>query len=126
MNGAVAAAVALGGAVGALGRHLAVQAIVGLTGRGFPYGTLTVNVCGCLAMGLALALGIERGLLAEPWRAGLIVGVLGGFTTFSAFSAETLVLFETGRAGAALANLGLSAGLCLVAVWAGATLGRAL
>lgn len=124
MNPAVGVAVALGGAVGALGRYLAVQALTGALGRTFPYATLTVNVVGCLVMGLALALGIERGLLAEPWRAGLIIGVLGGFTTFSAFSAETLVLFESGRTAAAMAYVALSTGLCLLAVWVGAALGR--
>lgn len=125
MSPAIGIAVALGGAVGALGRYLAVQALAGSLGRTFPYATLAVNVGGCLVMGLALAVGIERGLLTEPWRAGLIVGVLGGFTTFSAFSAETLVLFESGRTGAALAYVALSTGLCLLAVWVGAALVRA-
>ncbi len=119
MNGAVLAAVALGGALGSVARYLAVNGLATWLGRAFPYGTLTVNVVGSFLMGLALALLVQRGLLGEPWRAGLMVGVLGGFTTFSAFAGETLLLAQQ-RPAAALLNIGLHLALCLLAVWAGA------
>jgi len=118
VNGAVLAAVALGGALGSVARHLAVNGLAAWLGRAFPYGTLAVNVSGCFLMGLALSLLVQRGLLGEPWRAGLMVGVLGGFTTFSAFAGETLLLAQQ-RPTAALLNIGLHLALCLLAVWAG-------
>jgi CrcB protein len=119
VNGAVLAAVAIGGAIGSVARYLAVNGIAAALGRAFPYGTLTVNVVGSFLMGVALALLVQRGLLGEPWRAGLMAGVLGGFTTFSAFAGETLVLAQQRPAAAAL-NIGLHLTLCLAAVWAGA------
>ncbi|MDD3650860.1 MAG: fluoride efflux transporter CrcB [Immundisolibacter sp.] len=115
------AAVALGGALGSIARYLAVTGIAAALGRAFPYGTLTVNVAGSFLMGVALTLLVQRGLLGEPWRAGLMSGVLGGFTTFSAFAGETLVLAQQRPAAAAL-NVGLHLALCLAAVWAGARL----
>ena len=121
MNGGVLTAVAIGGAVGSIARYLAVTGIAAALGRAFPYGTLTVNVAGSFLMGVALALLVQRGLLGEPWRAGLMTGVLGGFTTFSAFAGETLVLAQQRPAAAAL-NVGLHLTLCLAAVWAGARL----
>ena len=121
MNGAVLAAVAIGGALGSIARYLAVTGMAAWLGRAFPYGTLTVNVLGSFLMGAALALLVQRGLLGEPWRAGLMTGVLGGFTTFSAFAGETLVLAQQRPAAAAL-NVGLHLTLCLAAVWTGARL----
>jgi CrcB protein len=121
VNGGVLTAVAIGGAIGSIARYLAVTGIAAALGRAFPYGTLTVNVAGSFLMGVALALLVQRGLLGEPWRAGLMTGVLGGFTTFSAFAGETLVLAQQRPAAAAL-NVGLHLTLCLAAVWAGARL----
>ena len=118
MNGGVLAAVALGGALGSVTRYLAVNGLAAWLGRAFPYGTLAVNVVGSFLMGLALALLVQRGLLGEPWRAGLMAGVLGGFTTFSAFAGETLLLAQQ-RPAAALLNIALHLALCLLAVWAG-------
>ncbi|MFZ5492607.1 MAG: fluoride efflux transporter CrcB [Pseudomonadota bacterium] len=119
MNGAMLAAVAAGGALGSAARYLAVNGLAVWLGRAFPYGTLAVNVAGSFLMGLALTLLMQRGLLGEPWRAGLMAGVLGGFTTFSAFAGETLVLAQQ-RPAAAVLNIGLHLALCLAAVWAGA------
>lgn len=119
MNGAVLAAVAAGGALGSVARYLAVNGLAVWLGRAFPYGTLAVNVAGSFLMGLALTLLMQRGLLGEPWRAALMAGVLGGFTTFSAFAGETLVLAQQ-RPAAAVLNIGLHLALCLAAVWAGA------
>lgn len=121
MNGGMLAAVAIGGALGSIARYLAVTGIAAALGRASPYGTLTVNVLGSFLMGAALALLVQRGLLGEPWRAGLMTGVLGGFTTFSAFAGETLVLAQQRPTAAAL-NVGLHLTLCLAAVWAGARL----
>ena len=119
MNGAVLAAVAIGGALGSVTRYVAVNGLAAWLGRAFPYGTLTVNVVGSFLMGVALALLVQRGWLGEPWRAALMAGVLGGFTTFYPFAGETLVLAQQ-RPAAALLNIGLHLGLCLAAVWLGA------
>lgn len=121
MNGGVLASVAAGGAIGSTARYLVVNGLAAWLGRAFPYGTLAVNVVGSFLMGLALAVLMQRGWLGEPWRAGLMVGVLGGFTTFSAFAGETLVLAQQ-RPAAAMLNVGLHVVACLAAVWAGARL----
>jgi CrcB protein len=119
------ALVALGGAAGAVGRHVA-QVLAGrIFGVVFPWGTLGVNVAGSLAMGLLAALLLDRGGVSRATLL-LMTGVLGGFTTYSTFSLETVRLVETGepaRAAAyALASVGLTVGGC----WAGLLLGRAL
>lgn len=119
-------AIAAGGALGALLRYFAVNAVAAWLGRGFPWGTLLVNVSGCLLMGVLYVLFVERSALAPEWRLGLLTGVLGAYTTFSAFSIETLQLFEEVGLVPALANVALSVVLCLLAVWLGAGLGRQL
>jgi CrcB protein len=119
-------AIATGGALGALLRYFTVNGVAAWLGRGFPYGTLLVNVSGCLLMGLLYVLLVERSALAPEWRLGLLTGVLGAYTTFSAFSIETLQLFEEVGLVPALANVALSVVLCLLAVWLGAGLGRQL
>lgn len=119
-------AVAAGGALGALLRYGVSLGVHGLLGRGFPYGTLTVNVTGSFAMGLLYVLLLERSALAPEWRLALLVGLLGAFTTFSSFAIETLVLVEEGAHLRALANVIASVVTCLVACWAGLWIGRAL
>ncbi|GAB4359006.1 MAG: fluoride efflux transporter CrcB [Immundisolibacter sp.] len=121
MNGGVLAAVAAGGAIGSMARYLVVNGLAAWLGRAFPYGTLAVNVAGSLLMGVALATLVQRGWLGEPWRAGIMVGLLGGFTTFSAFAGETLMLAQQRPVAAAL-NVGLNIVLCLAAVWVGGKL----
>lgn len=117
-------AIAVGGAVGAVLRYGASTAVYALAGRGFPYGTLAVNVAGSAVMGLLFVLLVER-LDADPvWRAALLVGLLGSFTTFSTFSMETLALMEEGAAVKALANILASVLLCLAGVWLGVAVGR--
>lgn len=105
--------VALGGALGAVLRHLAVLA------AGFPFGTLAVNVAGSFAIGLLWVALAARGL--SGWTPFLVTGLLGGFTTFSAFSLDTLRLVEDGRLGAAggyvLGSVALSLGACGAGVW---------
>jgi fluoride exporter len=90
-------------------------------GTGFPWGTLLVNVAGSFVIGLLAALVTSDGrpALGADARAFVMIGVLGGFTTFSSFSLETLTLARNGALGAAAANAGLSMALCLGAVWLG-------
>lgn len=93
--------VMLGGAIGAGARHLVGRALLALLGPGFPWGTLTVNLTGGLAMGLLVGL-LLRLSLGEPWRLFLAVGVLGGYTTFSSFSLDAVAMIERGQWPAAL------------------------
>jgi len=109
--------VALGGACGATLRY-GVSLLLQRASSGFPYATLAVNALGCAAAGVALAL-YERSGTAAPARLFLSVGLLGGFTTFSAFGVETLALQRDGRSGAAFANVALNLGLGLAATYAG-------
>jgi CrcB protein len=84
----------VGGGIGAALRHGVNLASVRLMGPAFPWGTLTVNVVGSLVMGLLAAWFAFRGASSEPWRLFLATGVLGGFTTFSAFSLDVALLVE--------------------------------
>ena len=113
--------VALGGALGSVARYACSTAAARWLGAGFPYGTLFVNVAGSFAIGLLAALVASDGrpLLSLDARAFVLVGMLGGFTTFSSFSFETLELARVGALGAAGANVALSVVACLFAAWVG-------
>lgn len=117
-------AVAAGGAIGSVLRFWVSNGMYAVLGRGFPIGTLTVNVVGCLAMGLLYVLLLERMAVGPEWRAALLIGVLGGFTTFSSFSIETFNLIEGGELFKALLNVILSVLSCIVATWLGVALAR--
>ena len=119
-------AIAAGGAVGAVLRYWVSSGTHALLGRGFPYGTLVVNVLGSFAIGFLFVLFLERMALRGEWRAGILIGVLGAFTTFSTFSIETLNLLEDGAHLKASLNVALSIALCLGGAWFGLLLGRAL
>jgi CrcB protein len=96
-------------------------------GRQFPYGTLIVNVSGCFLMGFLFVVLLERFDGVGPQlRSLLLIGLLGGYTTFSSFSIETLNLFENGAPLAGAANILLSVILCLAATWLGIIGGRQL
>lgn len=121
-----AIAIAFGGALGALLRYWGTLGAHTLLGKGFPYGTLTVNVIGSLLVGIIYVLLVERLQLGTEWRALLITGLLGGFTTFSTFSLETLMLIEQGELLKAALNVVLNVSLCLLVAWIGIMIGRSL
>lgn len=107
-------------------RYGASLGVYSLLGRGFPYGTLFVNVSGSLLMGVLSIVMLERFNVGPEWRAAILVGLLGSFTTFSTFSLETLNLLEQGDVMRAMANIALSVIVCLAAVWLGMIIGRQL
>ena len=116
--------VALGGALGAVGRYLATAAIGAFMGAAFPYGTLAVNVAGSLVLG-ALAEAMTTAWQApQEARAFLVAGLLGAFTTFSAFSLDTVALVERGHLAAAAAYVLASVALSILALVAGLRLMR--
>lgn len=117
-------AIALGSALGGVLRYLAGAAVHLWLARTFPWGTLGVNVLGSSAIGLAWVLLAARGEGGELARAFVIVGLLGGFTTFSSFSLETLLLVEQHGHARAAAYVLASVTLCLAGAWAGVNLGR--
>lgn len=119
-------AIAAGGSIGAVLRYGTANAVHMFMSRDFPYGTLLINVSGSLIMGLLYVLLVERLALGPEWRAAILIGVLGGYTTFSSFSIETLLLFEQGEQFKAMMNVLLSVSLCLLAVWLGVVAGRRL
>jgi CrcB protein len=116
--------IAAGGATGALLRYWMSQSIHSFMGRGFPYGTLSVNLLGSLLMGLLYVFLIERMDVNPEWRAGLIIGLLGAFTTFSTFSIETLNLMEAGEQLKAGLNILFSVTFCIAGCWLGMIIGR--
>lgn len=118
-------AIAAGGALGALLRFWVSNGMYALLGRQFPYGTLVVNVLGCLLMGFLYIFMLER-LTSVEWRAALLVGLLGAFTTFSTFSLETLNLLNSGELIKALLNIFISVLLCLLATGLGMQVARQL
>ena len=121
-----ALAIAAGGAIGALLRYWASTGVHAWLGRGFPYGTLFVNVLGSLLMGFLFVWLIDRMATGPALRAFLLIGVLGAFTTFSTFSMETLNLMESGQFGKALLNVVASVVVCVAAAGAGVLAARQL
>lgn len=117
-------AIAAGGAVGSLLRFWMSNWVHSFAARSFPYGTLAVNALGCLLMGFLFVLFVDRLSDNSILRAGVLIGVLGGFTTFSTFSIETFNLIEQGAWVRAVANMSASLVLCVGATWIGVLLGR--
>ncbi len=119
-------AVAAGGAIGATGRLLIGRMMLNLMGPGYPWGTFAVNILGSFLIGLFVELLAQKFTLSHQWQLFLIVGVLGGFTTFSAFSLEVgLMLQKDQFSTAAVYALG-SVFLGLVALFAGIYAGKAV
>lgn len=113
--------VALGGAVGAVARHGVNIGAGRLFGAGLPLGTLAVNVAGSFLMGLLVVVLAARGNALAPL---LMTGLLGGFTTFSAFSLDAVTLWQRGQGAVALAYVAGSVGLSLAALLAGLAVGQ--
>lgn len=120
------ALVATGGAIGAALRYAIGGLVSTRTGAGFPWGTFVVNIAGAFLIGLLMALSSERAVISSTWRVFLGVGVLGGFTTFSTLSFETVRLIEHGAGTAAFANMAGTGLVGLIAAFVGLALGRAL
>ena len=116
--------VALGGALGSMARYGAAAWVNRLARSPFPWGTLAVNIAGSFLIGLVMVLLLKTGEWRENFRLLLVTGIMGGFTTFSSFSWETWMLFEEGKVPLALANIGVSLAVCLMATAAGAMLAR--
>jgi len=91
---------------------------------GFPYGTLVVNVSGCLLLGAVMVLIRDKGIFSPNAQILATIGLLGAFTTFSTFSNETLVMIQDGEALPAVLNISGNLFLCLGAVWLGRTMMR--
>jgi CrcB protein len=116
--------VAVGGALGTTGRYWLSGVVARLIGETFPWGTLSVNVTGSFVIGLFAVLTGPDGriFLGSTARQFVMIGLCGGYTTFSSFSLQTLALMNDGEWLYAGANIVLSVALCLLAVWAGSML----
>ncbi len=117
-------AIAAGGALGAVMRFWVSSGVYALLGRAFPWGTLAVNVLGSLAMGFLFVFMLERLAVGAEWRAFVLVGLLGAFTTFSTFSIETLTLMQDALYLKAALNAVVSVVACISAAMLGVILAR--
>lgn len=111
--------IAAGGAIGSILRYLVQIQCIHWLGSKFPYGTLLVNTVGSLLIGILSIVLLERYAVSEELRLALLTGLLGGFTTFSAFSLETLGLIQQGSLLSAAGNIILNVTLCIVACFLG-------
>ena len=111
------------GALGCVARHLLSRLVNGLFGAAMPYGTFAANIIGAFLIGLVMGSGA---FISQDLRASLTVGLLGGFTTFSAFSYETFRLLEDGLFLRAMLYVFASVAVCLVCTFAGIAAGRSL
>jgi len=116
----------VGGGIGAALRHGINIAAARLLGMGFPYGTLFINVVGSLVMGLIAEYFALKAGLPQHWRLFLTTGILGGFTTFSAFSLEAALLYERGDVIGAVVYVAASVALAIAALFAGLAIVRSL
>ncbi len=114
----VALFIGMGSLIGGILRYMLSQLIQNRALSTFPYGTLTVNILGCFLIGIVFGLA-ERVGMAQEWKLFIVTGVLGGFTTFSAFSYESISLMRDGQAGTALIYVAASVVLGLLATYIG-------
>ena len=120
------AGIAIGGAIGSVLRYLVQIQCIEWFGAKFPYGTMMVNILGSLLIGFLSIILLERFFVSADIRIAILVGLLGGFTTFSTFSFETLSLIQQGSLLSAASNIIFSVTLCIVACFLGITLARAI
>lgn len=111
-------AVGVGSCIGGILRYLLSLLIQNRSLSTFPFGTLTVNIIGCFLIGVAFGFS-ERDLISMEWKLFFVTGLLGGFTTFSSFSIETITLLRTGHSWLALSYIGLSLIIGLIATFTG-------
>ena len=113
--------IAVGSALGGMARYWLGGVIGSWSGPGFPWGTLLINVTGSFVIGLFAAMTGPGGrwIVADDWRQFVMVGICGGYTTFSAFSLQTLQLMQDGRWLPAGLYIAASVALCLIGVWLG-------
>lgn len=116
--------VAVGGAIGSVSRYLVSNWMVARFGSEFPLGTLLVNIIGCFIIGLFMAMSSERLSMSPYWRLLIAVGFLGGLTTFSSFSYETLRLLQDADMMHAFYNVGLNLTGGFLATWLGLMISR--
>ncbi|GAK70905.1 putative fluoride ion transporter CrcB [Agrobacterium rubi TR3 = NBRC 13261] len=120
------ALVAIGGAIGSVARYLVGVLGTRLAGPNFPWGTITVNIVGAFLIGLMVEVVARRFDASAEMRVFIVTGVIGGFTTWSSFTLDAVVLFERGEMGLAALYLGGSLILSFAAIFAGLALGRSL
>jgi CrcB protein len=123
--------IGLGGALGSMLRFWVATLIDSTAQKGnviFPWGTIVVNITGCFVIGFIYTISAADGriLLSSLTRQFILIGILGGYTTFSSFSLQALLLAQDGQWGGAAANILLSVVLCLVGVWLGSALASVL
>jgi len=114
----------LGGGLGASLRHAVNMASAKGLGTAFPYGTFIINISGSTVMGLIAGYLASKGGASQPWRLFLMTGILGGYTTFSAFSLDAALLYERSELGLAALYVGLSVALSIGGLFAGLALVR--
>lgn len=114
----------LGGAFGSLARYMMSQATQNLSGREFPWGILIVNVVGCFLMGFLSAMFAEKLNINPLWRITLLVGFLGGFTTFSGFTIDVINMLDQGMTLEAIFYIATSVFVCLIATFGGIFMGK--
>jgi CrcB protein len=118
--------IGLAGLLGTLGRYALSGYVARRFGETFPVGTLAVNILGCFLAGFLYYIAQERFLINETLRTALMIGLLGGFTTFSSYGLQTFTLMRDGDVGLAMVNLAASNILGLFTVWAGYSIGQLL
>ena len=115
--------IGLGGALGSMlrfGLGTWIDTTVSKAGQLFPWGTIVVNITGCFVIGVIAGVSMgDRALISPLTRSFIMIGILGGYTTFSSFSLQTLTLAQNNQWGAATANVLISVVLCLIGVWLG-------
>ena len=114
----------LGGGIGSMLRHGVNLLCARLFGTAFPFGTLTVNITGSIVMGLLAGYFAFKGEASQSWRLFLMTGILGGYTTFSAFSLDAILLYERGQIATALGYIAASGAVSIFGLFAGLLLIR--